>query len=134
MTTPYDMSEADYQAEIANLRSQVERLHADGAVMRGVQEWILDGLQKNALDAIPVKESLSANAGRDLLARYREAVDLVKCCREALKHERVFLEDYLKSHTHPGVSRLVGDNRGAVQWADTLLAIVKVSNLVRGGE
>ena len=35
---------------------------------------------------------------------------LVKA-RECLLHECVFLEDYLRHHTHPGVSRLVSDNR-----------------------
>ena len=43
---------------------------------------------------------------------------LVKRCRECLRHESIFLEDYLRHHTHPGVSRLVGSNHEVCDLID----------------
>ena len=112
MTTPTDKSEVpvdlDYeslvrernhlQSQLTDLRAQVERLHADGAVMRGAlrelkiricyigmpqEPFWMDGGRKVWDWRRQIKlleEALHGNdLGRDLLARYREAVELLMC-------------------------------------------------------
>ena len=115
MTTPTDKSEVSslefdlldmtcerdrLQSQLTDLRSQVEALHADGAVMRSgyvkiraalcyVQEQELRGYvsycgiskTKHIVDdAILQSKSAfeSTSCGADLLARYREAVKLLE--------------------------------------------------------
>ena len=78
MTIPYDMSEADYQAEIADLRAQVERLHADGAVMRGALEKLEYSAGLILFERAGGDKALSASCGADLLSRYREALELLR--------------------------------------------------------
>jgi len=80
---------ASVAKERDDLRSQVEALHADGAVMRGALERVKKWTETDshasdgdfgyfAEEIVPqVAQSLSTNAGRDLLARYREAVTLL---------------------------------------------------------
>ena len=78
--------------QLTDLRAQVERLHADGAVMRqSIEDFVYnvkhshvagwgdvskDTVADNSFQEL--SKSLSADAGRDLLARYREAVWLLR--------------------------------------------------------
>ena len=89
---------------LKRLNEQVDRaeqVEADCAVMRGVLEWILDGLQKNALDAKPIQEALATDSGKALLSRLKEATDLlsdqrigyfrVEDCRDWWERRQKFL-------------------------------------------
>ena len=85
-----DMYDQGLQSQLTNLRAQVERLHADGAVMRGALVYVgchghqgpggtlLESHRTNCTFCRAVDQALSTNAGRDLLARYREAVKLLE--------------------------------------------------------
>jgi len=95
------------QEEVSDLRAQVEALHADGAVMRGALEYVRSVVNSpNDARYKPhiVEKALSTNAGRDLLARYREAVELL----------RDFPKIYWPEGSGPWIKR-----------RDTLLATVK---------
>ena len=84
-----DMYDQGLQSQLTDLRAQVERLHADGAVMRGALVYVgchghqgpggtlLESHRTNCTFCRAVDQALSTNAGRDLLARYREALWLV---------------------------------------------------------
>ena len=67
------------QSQLTDLRSQVDLLQADGAVMRQVMEACASEAGMNWLSCqLELSKVLqSTNAGRDLLARYREAVKLL---------------------------------------------------------
>jgi len=72
------------QSQLTHLRAQVERLHADGAVMRGAlddicsQDYLTTSKPEDHPVAIASKALSSTNAGRDLLSRYREALELLR--------------------------------------------------------
>jgi len=73
------------QEEVSELRAQVERLHADGAVMRQSLEFIgcrVEHPDDSKLPGCPICEAvdkaLSTSCGADLLARYRETVELLR--------------------------------------------------------
>ena len=79
------------EVERDDLRAQVERLHADGAAMRGACQSALSALDvlmgDTDLDSDDSDEmkacqklakALEASCGADLLARYLEAVDLLR--------------------------------------------------------
>jgi len=66
-------------ATVTDLRAQVELLHADGAVMRAALEsccFVMASSEKTFSES-KVRQAISTDAGRDLLARYREAVKVL---------------------------------------------------------
>ena len=92
------------QSQVTNLRAQVERLHADGVVMRGAledsvkalqgsydaTEWPADGTSSVEQCAARIRVLLgSTNAGRDLLARYREAVNLLSAFQTEINPDQL---------------------------------------------
>ena len=87
MTIEFDdsarlLAEHHLIAENAYLRAQLDQAHADGAVMRDALESMLKASQGfQRMKAYPkAHDALSSSCGADLLARYREAVDLLGYC------------------------------------------------------
>ena len=124
------------QSQVTNLRAQVERLHADGVVMRGALEGFVGHYDQKDIehlktlhpgraagevcvkDVLTGRQALSTNAGQDLLARYQEAVTLLSAFQTEINPDQ--LRVWLAGSGQ--LERIVV----LLKRTDTLLARVKV--------
>jgi len=97
----------------------LESVQKQNAAMREKLVWLLSKVDVDALNAMhkgsysAIRDLIeSADAGRDYISKAS-----VKPLVDALQNMTFFCEDYLRSNTHSGVSRLVSDSKKALAHA-----------------